>query len=270
MPLSVEELELTVPFRQRVVKPLLLRLVRIFSAVLPTTRVHKLRHRIQQAGHPGGLTAADFIGIKGWLTVIAAGLAGLYVYLNAAPLTPMAMLMLAMFVASGFILPDFWLSRRIASRRVELTNALPDAIDMLTISVEAGLSFDQGLGEIVARWDNELAREFRWALYEIGLGKSRRAALENLAQRTEVPDVVSFVTAVNHAEELGASLGRVLNVQSQEMRVKRRQRAQEAANKVPVKMMFPMVFLIFPALFAVILGPGVPRLFRALGVNLGG
>jgi tight adherence protein C len=122
------------------------------------------------------------------------------------------------------------------------------------------------MSEIVLRWKHELARELRIVLYEIGLGKSRREALENLSSRTDVVDIVSFVSAVNHAEELGTSLARTLNVQAQEMRVRRRQRAQEAANKLPIKMLFPMVFLIFPALFAVILGPGIPRLFHALGV----
>jgi tight adherence protein C len=237
---------------------------------MPGNRVDKLRQRLLQAGHPGGLSAADFVGIKGWMTVLATALAGLYWYMAGMSLAPQTILALGVVIAIAFMLPDIWLSRRITKRHLELTNALPDSIDMLTIAVEAGLSFDQGLGEIVSRWDNDLSREFRRVLYEIGLGKSRREALENLSERTQVQDIVSFVTAVNHAEELGASLGRVLTIQSQEMRVRRRQRAQEAANKVPIKMMFPMVFLIFPALFAVILGPGVPRLFRALGIDVGG
>ncbi len=136
--------------------------------------------------------------------------------------------------------------------------------------MEAGLSFEQSLGEIVTRWDNDLAKEFRRVLYEVGVGMSRREALEHLSERTAVPDIVSFVTSINHSEELGTSLARVLNVQSQEMRIRRRQRAQEAANKVPIKILFPMVFLIFPAMFAVILGPAVPRIFRALGGVIGG
>lgn len=268
--MSVDEMELRQPFSERVLKPITLRVVRIFSRILPNKRLGKLRQRIEQAGHPGGLTVADYVGLKGWVALMLGGLAALYLYLGRMPLTPLNVGMAGAFVVCGFMLPDVWLARKVTARKLEMTNALPDAIDMLTIAVEAGLSFDQGMGEIVSRWDHALSREMRRVLYEIGLGKSRREALENLSERTQVPDVVSFVTAVNHAEELGASLGRVLNVQSQEMRVRRRQRAQEAANKVPIKMMFPLVFLIFPALFAVILGPGIPRLFRALGVELGG
>lgn len=267
---AVEDHELRQPFSERVLKPLMHRLVRLFSGILPHKRLDKLRFRVTQAGYPGGLSATDFVGIKGWSTLFMASLAGLYVFLANVQLTPLAILLLIAFVAIGFMLPDIWLTRQITRRQGELMNALPDALDMLTIAVEAGLSFDQGLGEIVTRWNNELTRELRRVLYEIGLGKARREALDNLSTRTMVPDIQSFVTAINHAEELGASMSRVLAVQSIEMRVRRRQRAQEAANKVPIKMMFPMVFLIFPALFAVILGPGVPRMFQALGINIGG
>lgn len=266
----IEDLELRTPFSERVLKPLLHRLMRIFSGILPHKRLDKLRFRVTQAGYPGGLTATDFVGLKGWAMLLMASLAALYVHIARVEVSPIAILMLIGFVSIGFMLPDIWLSRRVSQRESELMNALPDALDMLTIAVEAGLSFDQGLGEIVTRWDNELTRELRRVLYEIGLGKARRDALNNLATRTMIADIQSFVTAINHAEELGASMSRVLAVQSLEMRVRRRQRAQEAANKVPIKMMFPMVFLIFPALFAVILGPGIPRMFAALGINIGG
>jgi tight adherence protein C len=267
---TFEEQELREPFTDRILKPLAHRLMRLFSGILPHNRLDQLRFRVTQAGNPGGLSATDFVGIKGWSTVLMAALAGLYVWLADVALTPVSILMIGAFVAVGFMLPDIWLSRKISSRQEELMNALPDALDMLTIAVEAGLSFDQGLSEIVARWNNELTRELRRVLYEIGLGKARREALDNLSARTMVADIQSFVTAINHAEELGASMSRVLAVQSMEMRVRRRQRAQEAANKVPIKMMFPMVFLIFPALFAVILGPGIPRMFQALGISIGG
>ena len=175
----------------------------------------------------------------------------------------LTVLMLAIWTFIGFALPNMFISRRIRSRQLELTNSLPDALDMLTIAVEAGLSFDQGMGEIVVRWQNELSREFRRVLNAIGMGTSRREALEQFRERTGVPDIVSFVVAVNHAEDLGTSLGDVLNVQSAEMRTRRRQRAQEKAMKVPVKMMIPMVLFIFPAMFAVILGPTVPVFIRA-------
>lgn len=263
-PVSIEQHELQVPFSQRVLKPIMLRGMRIFSWLLPNKQLAKLHDRLMMAGNPGTLTTADFVGLKGWTTLIMAAVFIGYIYISGAESSLLTVILGTLFIGIGFLLPDIWLSRRIANRQLEITNALPDALDMLTISVEAGLSFEQGLGEIVSRWNHELAKEFRRVLYEVGVGKSRREALERLSQRTAVVDVLSFVTAVNHSEELGTSLARVLNVQAQELRVRRRQRAQEAANKVPIKILFPMVFLIFPAMFAVILGPGVPRLVRAL------
>ncbi len=262
---TVEERELQQPFSQRVLRPLLQRILGLFSWALPNKQIAGLQHRLTMAGSPSGITTADFIGIKGWTTIIMGGVFALYVYAGGGEMTLVTWLIGLVFVFIGFRLPDIWLSRQISTRQLELTNSMPDALDMMTIAVEAGLSFEQSLGEIVARWDNDLSKEFRRVLYEVGVGKSRREALEHLSERTAVPYIVSFVTAVNHSEELGTSLARVLNVQSQEMRIRRRQRAQEAANKVPIKILFPMVFLIFPAMFAVILGPAVPRIFDAFG-----
>jgi tight adherence protein C len=265
VPMTIEQRELQQPFSRRIVRPALLRGVRIFGWLLPHKRIAKLHERLMMAGNPGSLTAADFVGLKGWTMLSMAAVFGGYLYLSASAVSLLVIVVGVVFVSIGFVLPDIWLSQKIAQRQLAITNALPDALDMLTISVEAGLSFEQGLGEIVARWNHELATEFRRVLYEVGVGKARRDALERLSRRTGVTDVLSFVTAVNHSEELGTSLARVLNVQAQELRIRRRQRAQEAANKVPIKILFPMVFLIFPAMFAVILGPGVPRLVRALG-----
>ncbi len=267
--ISVEERELQVPFSQRIVQPMLRRTLKLFAWVLPNKRIAGLQHRLHIAGNPSNITTADFIGLKGWTTILMGGVFGLYAWAAGGEMTLTMWLLGFVFVFIGFQLPDIWLSRQIKSRQLDITNSLPDALDMMTIAVEAGLSFEQSVSEIVSRWDNELSKEFRRVLYEIGIGKSRREALEHLSERTQVQDLVSFVTAVNHSEELGTSLARVLNVQSAEMRVRRRQRAQEAANKVPVKILFPMVFLIFPAMFAVILGPAVPRIFRALGGVIG-
>ncbi len=268
-PITVEERELQVPFSQRIVRPMLRRMLNIFSWVLPNKRIEGLQHRLQIAGNPSNITTADFIGLKGWTTILMGGVFALYAWAAGGEMTLTMWLLGLVFIVIGFQLPDIWLSRQITNRQLEITNAMPDALDMMTIAVEAGLSFEQSVAEIVSRWDNDLSKEFRRVLYEVGIGKSRREALENLSTRTAVPDLVSFVTAVNHSEELGTSLARVLNVQSAEMRVRRRQRAQEAANKVPIKILFPMVFLIFPAMFAVILGPAIPRIFRALGGVIG-
>jgi len=263
-PERLENIELRQSLTQRVLKPIALRAFDLAGSTMPHKRLAKLRKRLALAGDPGGLTPARFMGIKIWTTIMMGGMAAFYAS-TAPELPPLTLLMLALWTGIGFKLPDIWISRRIKSRQLELTNALPDALDMLTIAVEAGLSFDQGMGEITARWTNELSREFRRVLNAIGMGTSRQEALEQLRDRTGVPDIASFVVAVNHAEDLGTSMGDVLNVQSQEMRTRRRQRAQEKAAKLPVKMMFPLVFFIFPSLFVVILGPAVPRLVGALG-----
>jgi tight adherence protein C len=138
-------------------------------------------------------------------------------------------------------------------------------LDLLTISVEAGLAFDSALQRVAEKWDNELSREFRRVLTDVRLGRSRREALRDMAQRTGVEDVQTFTAAIIQAEQLGVSIGKILRVQADQMRIRRRQRAEEAAQKAPIKMLFPMVFLIFPSLFVVILGPAVPKLMDSLG-----
>ncbi len=251
-----------VPFKERVLKPAILRVIRRLGLLVSGRSRAKLQMRLEQAGDPGGMSAVEFAGAKLCLMLIMGILAMQYM-LSASKVAPVMLVLLLLATLLAMRLPDIWISRRTKRRQIEMIKVLPDALDMLTIAVGAGLSFDQAIGELVARWNNELSREFRRVLSEIGLGKSRREALENFSRRAGVSDIVSFVVAINHAEELGASLGPVLKVQSQEMRTRRRQRAQEAANKLPVKMMFPMVMLIFPAIFAVVLGPTIPQLIEA-------
>jgi tight adherence protein C len=169
----------------------------------------------------------------------------------------------------GYMLPVIWLGRRITARKKAITRALPDALDLLCISVEAGLAFDLALQRVTDKWDDELSREFRKVLSDMRLGRTRREALKDLAQRTGVEDIQTFTAAIIQADQLGVSMSKILRLQSDQMRIKRRQRAEELAQQAPIKMLFPMVFLIFPALFVVILGPAVPRLVSSFG-GLGG
>jgi len=238
---------------------------RIFSWMWPQNRINVLRTRLAMAGNPSGITAGDFVGVKGIALVLVLGVAVLFGFLTQYPLNYFSLLMLMILGVCGFFLPDVWLSRRIKQRQQGLLNALPDALDMLTIAIEAGLSFENALQEIAVKWDNELSREFTRVLRDIGMGQSRRQSLIGLSDRTGVQDIVSFVASLNQAEELGVSIGRVLSVQAEELRVRRRQRAQERANQAPIKIMFPLVFLIFPSIFAVLLGPAVPQLLRSFG-----
>jgi len=162
-------------------------------------------------------------------------------------------------------MPGIWLGQEIKKRKTNIVKALPDALDLLTIAVEAGLAFDSGIQRVAEKWDNELSKEFRRVLQDMRLGRTRRDALKDLAERTGVEDVQTFTAAIIQADQLGVSMAKILRVQSDQMRIRRRQRAEELAQKAPVKMLFPMVFLIFPALFVVILGPAVPRITQAFG-----
>jgi tight adherence protein C len=149
------------------------------------------------------------------------------------------------------------LSSRIKRRQQAIVRALPDALDLLVICVEAGVGFDQAMGKVYEKWDNELSIAFGRVLREIQLGKPRREALRDMSRRMDVPDVTAFIAAIVQADQLGVSMSKILRVQSDQMRVKRRQRAQEKAHQAPVKMMIPMVFLIFPSIWIVLLGPSI-------------
>jgi tight adherence protein C len=166
--------------------------------------------------------------------------------------------------ALGYLLPGMWLGQQIKKRKHNIVKALPDALDLLTISVEAGLAFDLALMRVADKWDNELSNEFKRVLTDTRLGRARRDALKDMAKRTGVEDVQTFTAAIIQAEQLGVSIGKILRIQSDQMRIRRRQRAEEAAHKAPIKMLIPMAFLIFPSLFVVILGPAVPRLMESL------
>ncbi|MCB0083733.1 MAG: type II secretion system F family protein, partial [Caldilineaceae bacterium] len=153
-----------------------------------------------------------------------------------------------------------WLHSKVRNRQRAIERSLPDALDMMSICVDAGLGFEAAIQKVAFQWDNELAHELRQVIRELRVGLTRAEALHNLVERTAIPDIASFVGVLVQADKLGIAIKDVLHTQSVQMRIRRRQRAEESAAKVPLKMMFPMVFFIFPAMFAVILGPAVPRI----------
>jgi tight adherence protein C len=163
------------------------------------------------------------------------------------------------------LLPVFWLRSKIKARQKVILKTLPDAIDLMTISVEAGLAFDGAMQRVADKWDNELGNEFRRAISEMRVGKTKREVLHEMVQRTAVPDLGTFVASIIQADQLGVSIAKVLRIQSEQMRIKRRQRAEEQAHKAPILMMIPMVFLIFPSTYIVLLGPAVPKVMDAFG-----
>jgi tight adherence protein C len=159
-------------------------------------------------------------------------------------------------------MPQMWLSSQISRRQAGIVKALPDALDLMSICVEAGLGFDQAMGKVYDRWDNELALAFGRVLREIALGKTRRDALKAIDESMGVSDVTTFISAIIQADQLGVSISKVLKIQSEQMRIKRRQRAQEKAQQAPIKMMIPMVLLIFPSIWLVLLGPAGVQVFK--------
>ena len=215
-----------------------------------------------EAGSPPKLGVSEFLGLRIVLGVLCGGLIFLLFALSGSSL--MNLLLFPILVAAvGYMIPGIWLSRKIKDRKKSICISLPDAIDLLTISVEAGLGFDPALHRVADKWDNELTFEFRRMLHEMRIGKSRRESMRELANRCGVDDLDVFVSSIIQADQLGVSITQVLRSQSRQLRIRRRQRAEEPAHKAPIKMLFPMAMLIFPALFAVILGPAIPRIMLA-------
>jgi tight adherence protein C len=256
---TLEELELALPFSQRVIAPFFLRLARSMSRLTPNANVEKVRQQLLEAGSPSKLGVTEFIGLKIVLALVAGGLIFLLFAASGSSLRDLLLFPLVV-AAIGYMIPGVWLSRKVKDRKKSIQLALPDAIDLLTISVEAGLGFDPALQRVTDKWDNALTWEFNRMLQEMRIGKSRREAMRELALRCNVEDLNVFVASIIQADQLGVSITQVLRTQSKQIRIRRRQRAEQAAHKAPIKMLFPMAFLIFPALYAVVLGPAIPRL----------
>jgi tight adherence protein C len=168
-----------------------------------------------------------------------------------------------LFLLLGFVFPNIWLNTRINARQKAVFRAMPDALDLLTIAVEAGLGFDAAMAKVHEKWDNDLALEIGRVIQEIRLGKLRREALRDMAERLGVPEMTSFVAAVIQSEQLGVSMAKVLRIQSDQMRVRRRQMAEEEAHRAPIKMVFPIALLIFPSILIILLGPAALLLLRS-------
>jgi tight adherence protein C len=262
--MTLDELELQQPFSQRVLIPLARVILAQVGKYGPKQSAERLKTNLQQAGNPGNMTPVMFSGIRMVLFVLLLAISGAVTFGQGME-TPKALMYTAIGSALGYLLPGMWLGRQIKSRKHNIVKALPDALDLLTISVEAGLAFDLALMRVADKWDNELSNEFKRVLTDTRLGRARRDALKDMSVRTGVEDVQTFTAAIIQAEQLGVSIGKILRIQSDQMRIRRRQRAEEAAHKAPIKMLIPMAFLIFPSLFVVILGPAVPRLMSSLG-----
>jgi len=266
IPQSLEEIELSLSFRDRVLIPLLRRIAAITVRFTPEKQLEETRHLIELAGMAGTLEPTMFFGMRIALTVVLAlGAFMLFFVMSGSTAPTQALLYTLGAAALGYFLPLLWIRGKITRRHDAILKALPDALDLLVICVEAGLGFDSAMGKVYEKWDNELSIAFGRVLREIQLGKARRESLKDMSDRMEVPDVTSFTAAIIQADQLGVSMSTILRVQSDQMRVKRRQRAQEKAHQAPVKMMIPMVFLIFPSIWIVLLGPAAIILMSSRG-----
>jgi tight adherence protein C len=260
---NLEELELQQPFLERTLRPLATRLSGTVARVTSQSFSERTEKRLALAGHPGNLRVGDWLGVKAIGTIVGAILAFLIFFF----VMKMGVLSFAMALTGalgGYIVPEFWLGGRVRKRQHLILLQIPDALDLLTISVRAGLGFDGALGKVVEKLKGPLTDEFRRGLAEIRVGKSRRDALRDIIPRTDVPALTNFIGAIIQAEQLGVSISKVLQVQSEQLRIERRQRAEEQAAKAPIKMLFPLVGCIFPSLFIVILGPAIILIIQNL------
>lgn len=257
LPASLEEIELSLSTRDRVIIPMYKGLARFAVRFTPENQIENVRRQIELAGKSQTMEPVVFFGQRVALTLgMGIGAFVLFFFFTKWGVVKGTAGTLG-GAALGYYLPMLQLKGQIKRRQDGIVKSLPDALDLLTICVEAGLGFEQAMGKVYEKWDNDLAIAFGRVLQEIQLGKRRSEALRDMSSRMDVADVTSFVAALIQAEQLGVSIAKILRIQSDQMRVKRRQRAQEKAQQAPVKMMLPMVFLIFPSIWIVLLGPSV-------------
>ena len=263
---TLEELELQQPLFERTLRPLATRLSGLAQRFASPQKVSRTEKRLLMAGNPGDLRTIDFLGMKLVMAgLVALGFFGFGLLTGNPAFGFFAALALG---GLGFFMPEIWLSRRIKKRQKAILLAVPDTLDLLTISVKAGLSFDGALTKVIEKVHGSLSEEFRRALAEIRVGKVRREAVRDIVGRTDVPALSRFIGAIVQAEQLGVPIAKVLQIQSEQLRIERRQRAEEMAAKAPIKMLFPLVGCIFPSMFIVILGPAI--ILIALNMSGGG
>jgi len=264
-PVSLEDIELSQRFYERIILPFFNRIGHMASRFTPQATIESTRRRLETAGNPMQIDPSFFLLLRIILAVVLGG--GLFfVFLVSGRNWLQGLGISVLFFALGYFMPDLMLTSMINRRQRTVFRALPDALDLLTICVEAGLGFDAAMGKVHEKWEDDLALEFGRVLQEIRLGKLRREALRDMSDRLDVSELTSFVAAVIQSEQLGVSMAKVLRIQSDQMRVRRRQMAEEEAHRAPIKMIFPIGLLIFPSILIVLLGPAAMMLMQsALG-----
>jgi tight adherence protein C len=259
---SLEEIELQQPFSERFLRPAMERIGSFLNSRVGGSRTATIQNKLSLAGRPGNLTVNGFISVKFASGVVVGVLGYLLVVLGKLelPVLGQSISHVVLGVGLGFLgylFPDLWLRQEVQKRQKEIRLALPNALDLLTISVEAGLGFDAALVRVTEKYKNALSEEFTQVLNEVRLGRPRLEALDDMGRRVGVEELHSFIQALIQSEQLGVGIAKVLRIQSEEMRRKRRQRAEEQAAQASLKMLFPMIGCIFPTLFIVLMGPAV-------------
>ena len=252
---SLHEIEMSQPFLERIIIPMANKLGELALRITPQKALDQIQHKLEMAGNPRGIEPTTFFASR---FIFAVVFGALMVLVYKDQLFKFTNFLITIFtIIFGFIMPNMLMDAKIARRQDSVRKALPDALDLLTICVEAGLGFDAAMRKVADKWDNELSIAFARSLQEMQLGKLRREALRDMAERIGAAEFESFVAAVIQSEQLGVSMAKILRIQADDMRVRRRQRAEQKAQRAPVLMLLPMAFLIFPTILIIMMGPAV-------------
>ena len=253
---SLEEIELSQPITERVIVPIVQKIGELTEKFTPQNAIEETEKKLELAGNPPGIDPTIFWAAR---FIVAIGVGGILLFVFSVSSMNWTwgrkLLMTGIFSVIGFFMPQLLLQSKISSRQDMIRKSMPDALDLLTICVQAGLGFDAAMSRVAEKWEDALADEFSRCLREIQLGNVRRVALRNMADRIGITEMTSFVAAIIQSEQLGVSMAKVLRIQSDQMRTRRRQMAEEKAQQAPVKMLFPMALLIFPSIMIILLGP---------------
>ncbi len=254
-PLSLDELELQRPFVDRFLRPAISKLGAALSRSTPIKARDDLLHKLELAGRPYNLTPEDF-GVVRIIVAVLGAILGFLIGLLVGSVTLLVMF-LAGLALLGYFMPVLWLQQLVDRKRTEIQKALPDALDLLVITVDAGLGFDAALDRVTGKYRNALSDKFAQMLREVSLGRPRQEAMDEMGRTAGVDDLHNFVQAVIQSEQFGTGIGKILRIQADEMRRKRRQRAQQLGAQATLKMMLPMIGCIFPTLWIILLGPAL-------------
>jgi tight adherence protein C len=257
---SLREAELSKGVSDRLVGPMAKRLAGVALRMTPKGNIDDVRRKLQAAGMDK-ITPQTFLAAKCIISGLMFAL-GMTLLITGARPAPISLLIGVGGGAAFFLMPDSYLTMKQRGRKDEIVSQLPDVLDLMTVSVEAGLGFDAAISKVCERMDGPLVSEFKIMLHEMRIGESRSKALKNMADRVDTPECATFCRSIIQADQLGMSLGRILRVQAQDMRHRRQMAAEEKAMKAPIKMLFPTAVFIFPAMFIVALGPAMISLMQ--------